>query len=87
MSPQRFVPEDCDPEKLRTLQQVFDSTWDAVTREHPDRDTSKDEARRELLAKLLVLSAEEGVTDPVTLKDMAAETMELALSNGAGLEN
>jgi hypothetical protein len=80
MSPKRFVPEAYDPEKLVMLQQVFDSTWDALTREHPDRDRAEDEKLREMLAKLLVLSAEEGVTNPITLRELAAETMELALS-------
>lgn len=83
MCPKRFVPEGYDPEKLVMLQQVFDSTWDAVTREHPDRDTAEDETLREMLAKFLVLSAEEGLTNPITLRELAAETMELALV-GAG---
>jgi hypothetical protein len=41
MCPQHFVPAPYDPEKLRMLQQVFDSTWEQFALEHPSRNMPK----------------------------------------------
>jgi hypothetical protein len=79
MCPTRFVPEAYDPDKLRMLQQVFDSTWEQIALEHPGRDMAKDEELRATLAKVIVLGSEEGITDPVVLGTTASETLGLFL--------
>ena len=84
MSPQRFTLAHYDPERLRTLQQVFDTTLEKMRADHPDRDSSKDEELRETLAKVLVVSAEDGVSDPKALQYIAADTIESALRHQKG---
>ena len=79
MCPQRFVPEFYDPDRLRMLQQVFDSAWKQITIDHPRRDVAKDEELRATLAKVIVLGAEEGITDPAALSTTASETLALFL--------
>ncbi len=79
MCPQRFVSKAYDPERLSILQQVFDSTWEQIASEHPGRDIVKDDQLRATLAKVIVLGAEEGITDPAVLGTTASETLELFL--------
>ncbi len=81
MCPQRFAPDSFDADKLRILQQVFDSTWEQVLADHPSRDGSNDEDLRTQLAKLIVLSAEEGISDAERLRAIAAETLAMLLDD------
>jgi hypothetical protein len=76
MCPKRFVPESYDPEKLRILQQVFDSVWDQVSLQYPSGDTGRDEELRTELARAIVAEANEGVTDPVELGRVAVMALE-----------
>ena len=61
------------------LQQVFDSTWTQIALKFPGRDMTKDEELRATLAKVIVLGAEEGITDPAALSTTAHETLALFL--------
>jgi hypothetical protein len=79
MSPHRFVSKAYDPEKLHLLQQVFESIWEQIALEYPGRDTAKDQELRTALAKVIVLGAEEGITDPAVLSRTASETPALFL--------
>lgn len=76
MPPRKTRKTAFDPAALRTLEELFDSTWIIVEARHPFRDLGKDEELRSELRRALILAAENlGVEDLDRLQQAALDTV------------
>jgi hypothetical protein len=66
-----------DPKTLEALGQAFDTAWVVLQTRHRFRDFDKDSELKTALSRKLTALAEDGVTDPVELREWALESLPL----------
>ncbi len=66
-----------DPKSLEALGQAFDATWLELQSRDPFRDFERDSDLKTALGLTLTTLAEDGVTDPVELREWALESLPL----------
>ena len=64
-----------DPKTLKALAQAFDATWVEVQARDPFRDFERDLELKTALNQKLVALANDGVTDPIELREWALESL------------
>jgi len=64
-----------DPKTLKALAQAFDATWVEVQARDPFRDFERDLDLKTALNQKLVALANDGVTDPIELREWALESL------------
>ena len=64
-----------DPKTLKALAQAFDATWVEVQARDPFRDFERDLELKTALNQKLVALAEDGVTDPIELREWALDSL------------
>lgn len=67
---QAFGPRD-----LEVMHKAFDSAWAAMNEGHHFGNRDNEEELKEALRQRIVAVAEEGVSDPEMLRDIALETL------------
>ena len=64
-----------DPKTLKALAQAFDATWVEVQARDPFRDFERDLELKTALNQKLVALANDGVTDPIELREWALDSL------------
>ena len=64
-----------DPKTLKALAQAFDATWVEVQARDPFRDFERDLDLKTALNQKLVALANDGVTDPIELREWALDSL------------
>jgi hypothetical protein len=77
-SPNPF-PGSYNSQMLAELQAAFDAAWAELRTLNPSRDATMGEELRILLSKRSIALADEGITDAVTLRKLAMQSVRLNL--------
>jgi hypothetical protein len=79
-SPNPF-PGSYNSQMLAVLQAAFDAAWAELRTLNAVRDAAREKELRILLSKRIIALANEGITDAVTLRKLAMQSVRL---NGPG---